>query len=384
MLRARQKSLHNETVLKVLLVSGGSGGHLIPAMTLARSLRSGDRCLMVSTHRPIDQLIEASAGGNGGGALDWQAVNLQPFTPLWRWFFPGYLLEQMRAVGAVRAILRREKPDVVVGFGGYLSAVGVVAAHSAGIPSVIHEQNVLPGRANRLLARLTDAVAISFPETKRHLSSRATVEVTGNPVRFRAGQVSGEESRSFFGLDPDRPVLLVIGGSQGSRTVNRLTLEMWEGCAEAGRREIQVLHLSGSQQAKEVEEGYRRLGMTAVVRPFAQEMDRVFPAATLAIARAGATGIAEMVAMGVPSILIPYPYAGAHQRANAQWMQSVGGAEVLEETGLTPERLGRQARALLADPDRLERMRRALRAQADGSAAERLAAMVRRVAAKKR
>ncbi len=384
MLRARQKTLHNEAVLKVLLVSGGSGGHLIPAMTLARSLHSSDRCLMVSTRRPIDQLIEASANGDGSAALDWEAVNLQPFTPLWRWCVPSYLLQQLRAVGTVRAILRRERPDVVVGFGGYLSAVGVVAARSAGIPSVIHEQNVIPGRANRLLARLADAVAISFPETKRHLPSRTTVEVTGNPVRFQAGLVSAEEARSFFGLDSERPVLLVMGGSQGSRAINRLALQMWEGCAEAERRKIQILHLAGSLQAKEVEEGYRRLGMRAAVLPFSPEMDRAFSAATLAISRAGATGIAEMVVMGVPSILIPYPYAGAHQRANAQWMRSIGGAEVLEEATLTPERLGQQVGALLSDPDRLGRMRAALRARGDGSAADRLAAVVQRVATERR
>lgn len=365
--------------MTVLMVSGGSGGHLTPAMALAGHLQAEDRCFMISTRRPVDRILLAE----GGRLLEWETVGLQPFTPVWRWFSPFFVARQTRAAAQVRAILRRTRPDVVVGFGGYLSAVGVVAAWSAGIPVVIHEQNVLPGRANRWLARLADTVAVSFPETARALPKGAAVETTGNPIRLRAGALTAEQARAELGLDADRPVLLVMGGSQGSRAINQAVVGMWRGMTPRAREGVQLLHLAGTRGVAEVEPMYRQMGIQAKVLPFLHRMDCGLAAATLAISRAGATAIAEMAEMGVPSILIPYPHAGGHQRANARWMQENGGAVVIEESDLSPDRLRRETEQLLFDPDRLEKLRRLLRAQADGSAARRLGELVRKTAKRK-
>ena len=362
--------------MNVLLVSGGSGGHLVPAMALAEHLQPEDRCVLMSTRRPVDRLLAAEAAS----AVEWETIGLQPFTPLWKWLSPLYLARQLRAAGRVRSVIEKAKPDVVVGFGGYLSAVGVVTARGAGIPSVIHEQNLLPGRANRLLARLADAVAVSFPETKSHLPRRAAVETTGNPIRLQRGGMTAEQARATLGLDREKPVLLVMGGSQGSRAINRLALAVWEAAPAKYKEEIQLLHLAGTEEAAtEAGEAYRRLGVRAAVFPFLGRMDLALASATLAVCRAGATGIAELTAMELPSILIPYPYAGAHQRANAEWARGAGGAILLEEKGLTAERLWREVERLLSDPARLAGMRRALRDRSDGQAAQRLGELVRRV-----
>ena len=363
----------------MLLVSGGSGGHLVPAMALADHLRPNDRCFLMSTRRPVDQILSAE----GGRLLEWETVGLQPFTPVWRWFSPSYVARQLRAVAQIRSVIGRSRPDVVIGFGGYLSAVGVVAARSAGVPCVIHEQNFVPGRANRWLSRLADVVAVSFPETARYLPKNAAVKTTGNPLRIRAGALGAAEARAELGLDAERPVLLVMGGSQGSQTINTAVTGMWRRTSARLRGRVQVIHLAGTHGVSEVEQAYRRLDMPAKVFPFLNRMDLALAAATLAISRAGATGIAEMVAMGVPSILIPYPYAGGHQRANAQWAREAGRAVMLEEQELSPDTLRLEMERLLFDPERLERMRRALRNRSDGAAAQRLGELVRKMAGKR-
>ena len=343
----------------------------MPALALAQRLKPDAQCLFVSTRRPVDQTLAE------GSKDPWIMVDLAPLTPLWKWIFPLYWLRQIRAVREMRTFFRRSQPDVVVGFGGYLSAVGIFLARARGIPTVIHEQNVLPGRANRLLSRVADAVAISFPDTQRYLSPRARVEVTGNPIRFNGRKIDRSTACAAYRLDPARPVVLVIGGSQGSQAVNGLALGLWEVAPAERRLEVQVIHLAGHRESARVESAYRRMGMRARVFPFLREIQPAFSAATVAISRAGATGIAEMVALQVPALLIPYPHAGAHQRANAGWMERAGGAVVLEEPGLTPAALWKELAALLDDTARLEQMREALRARADGCAGERLGSLVR-------
>lgn len=359
--------------MKTLLVAGGSGGHLIPALTLAEHLQSKGSCVILSTSRPVDRALAAVS------RVEWMTVDLQKFTPLWRWFLPGYTLHQLGAMGRVWKILRRTRPDVVIGFGGYLSAVGVVAARFSGVPTVVHEQNLIPGKANRLLARVADAVGVSFPETKEHLPSGALVEVTGNPLRSTLSKMTAAEARESFGFHAQAPVLLVMGGSQGSQAVNALTLRMWENLPPESRKRFQVLHLAGEARRAEVEQAYKKFEINARVFGFLHDMGAAYAAASLAVSRAGATTISEMTALQVPSVLIPYPYAGAHQRANARWLETLGGAVVLEEAGLTPQVLWEKIDLLLGSPERLAKMKAALAAHPDGLAVERLENLLEKV-----
>ncbi len=366
--------------MRTVLVAGGSGGHLIPALTLAEHLKGRASCFLLTTSRPVESVLLRQAQDERT-PLQWKRVDLKRFTPVWRWLWPGYLIHQLKAVRQIRLILQEFRPDVVVGFGGYLSAAGVFIARRSRIPTVLHEQNLLPGSANRWFASLTDTVAVSFPQTKDFLSRRARVEVTGNPIRPHLKQADPQQARRFFGFDDRRPVLVIMGGSQGSQAINRLTLRMWEGASVPEQQEIQVIHLAGPAEISSIEERYHRRGIEARVYGFLQEMEMAYAAAGMAISRAGATSIAEMTALQVPAILIPYPHAGGHQLANARWMESCGGALVCEEAGLTPAALWEKVSAFLKRPDRLAQMRAALQAQSDGSAVERLARVVEKAAA---
>ncbi len=366
--------------MRTLLVAGGSGGHLIPALTLAEHLRKRGPCFFLSTRRPMDRTLASMTTADSGKSLEWIALDLEHLTPVWRWATPRYVLRQMKAWRRLRKILRRVRPDVVIGFGGYLSAVGLAAARLERVPTVIHEQNVLPGRANRWLSPWADAVAVSFPETAGLLSKRAVVEVTGNPVRPHLKKVSLGQARSHFGFDLNRPVLLITGGSQGSEAINSAVLRMWERVPPRERRRLQVIHLTGLGKPAPIRRAYRRFQMDAAVHPFLHEMEFAYAAATLALSRAGATAIAEMVDLQLPAILVPYPHAGGHQRANARWMASFGGAVVLEEKELSSERLWEELQEFLWDPERLAYMRVALQSKSDGSALDRLEALVERVA----
>ena len=362
--------------MKIALVSGGSGGHLIPALALAESLqKNGMPCQMISTARPMDRQIAQMAD------LPWETVPLEKITPLYRWLQPSYARRQWSAWRRLNELLDAKKPDLIVGFGGYLSALAAWAANRRGIKVILHEQNLIPGQGNRWSARFSDAVAVSFPETRRYFSSSARVCVTGNPLRHDPASVSFEVARSFFGFDSHRPVLLAMGGSQGARRLNEALLGIWEIVPADLRSQWQVIHLTGPADSAAAQAAYSRLRMQAKVYPFLEQMPFALKAATLAVSRAGATGLAEMAAFRLPSILIPYPHAGGHQRANAVWMESAGGAIVLEETQLTSDALAVLFRTVTSDPSRLVQMRESLAKIKLGAAGENWLPLIREIVA---
>ncbi|MCM8812224.1 MAG: undecaprenyldiphospho-muramoylpentapeptide beta-N-acetylglucosaminyltransferase [Candidatus Omnitrophica bacterium] len=357
-----------------LIVAGGSGGHLVPAVALAEHLQRTARCVLVSTARPVDRLMSEGSG------VEWVRVDLKPVRPSLRWLWPGYWVGQWKGFQRIRQVIRKERPAAAIGFGGYISAVALVAAKLARLPVVIHEQNVLPGGANRLLARFADAVAVHFKETGEHLPRGCRVEVTGNPLRTFQGKVTVREARQFFGLESEEPVLLVMGGSQGSRAVNDAILKMWEARAGFDEPGMQVIHLCGSEDPEKLREAYRLLGVPARVFPFLREMEMAYAAATLAVSRAGATTISELSAVRLPAVLIPYPHAGGHQRANARWLAQRQGAIVVEQSELAPYDLWKRINALIRSPRRLEEMRQAMTGITNGTpAVEKLARLVEKV-----
>ena len=278
-------------------------------------------------------------------------------------------------LGVLRAysILRRFGPDVLVGTGGYTSAGVVAAEWLRGGRIVIHEQNSVPGRTNRMLARLARKVCVTFEESATYFPPKKTV-VTGLPVR--PDIIAGMErraARETLGLEPERFTLLVIGGSQGARRINEMVLEAVPTLVEAG---LQVLHQTGAKNYEEVvlrqpsAPGY-------LPRAYIDEMAVAYSAADIVVSRSGASTIAEITVRGLPAVLIPYPFAhAAHQTKNAEAVARAGAALVVEEAGLTGSALAAIVLDLAADRPRLEEMARASRKLGRPEAAAEIARIV--------
>ena len=337
--------MENGCPLSVLLIAEGSGGHLIPALEAATALaRRGVRARVWYAHRrqtaPLARTLIEEARRS--------SVAVEPL-PVESAAAPW---ERVRQCGRLWRLAQRGfdafSPDVVVGFGGWVSIPVIVAARLRRIGCVLHEQNVILGRANRWLTRWADRVAVSFPETQRTLNGAPGV-VTGLPVRSRIGRVRRTEGAARFGLEPERPTVLVLGGSQGARVLNRLMTALAAQLTPDERRAWQVIHLTGPSDESAVAEAYAAHGVAAWVAPSLVEMEAAYAQADLVVARAGASTVAELARCGKPSVLIPYPHAGGHQRANARLVEAVGGGVALEESDASPERLLAAVRRLLAD-----------------------------------
>lgn len=363
--------------LRVLMAAGGTGGHVLPAVTVARWLKQQDpdcSCAAVSGRRGVAaQWWDAALG-------ELTMVSVEPWPRRLQMVDPRYWWRQARGTIRLARLLRRYRPQVVVGFGGCVSGPAVLLAKLSRTPTVIHEQNVFPGRATRMLVPWADRVTVSFEETRRYLPARARVTVTGNPVRADVEGRSRAAALAALGLSPDLPVLLVMGGSQGSQALNAATVDALALLAPRERRRLQLFHLTGAPDHAAVAARYRALGVAGHAVAALPAMGPVYAAATMALVRAGATTIAELVATATPSVLVPYPYAGAHQLANAHWLSRQGGALIMDQHVLTPARLVEVVLPLLQDAARLEGMRAHLRRLATPGAAKRVAAAVLEVA----
>ena len=337
--------MENGSALKVLLVAEGSGGHLIPALQVAKVLaKSGARIkVWYAQRQQMASLADALVQETGDGLMDVNAIATDASRSLL-----GRLWQCGQLWHRAQRCFDTFSPDVVVGFGGWISAPIVLAARRQRIGCVLHEQNVVMGKANRWLAPWVDRVALSFPQAQA--SPRAPrALITGMPVRQTIGQPSRDQAARRFGLDPAHLTLLVLGGSQGSRALNRLMLETLPSWSADERPGWQVIHLTGSADAHPVAAAYTQAGVTAWVAPYLVEMDAAYAQTDLVVARAGASTIAELAKCGKPALLIPYPYAGGHQRANARLVETIGGGLMLEECEAHPDRLMGAFRCLLAD-----------------------------------
>jgi UDP-N-acetylglucosamine--N-acetylmuramyl-(pentapeptide) pyrophosphoryl-undecaprenol N-acetylglucosamine transferase len=286
----------------------------------------------------------------------------------------------LRSVRACDPIVR--SADVVVGVGGYVSAPAVLAARRAKVRIVLHEQNAVPGFANRLLSRIADVVALSFSDAGPRLPRRVRTIVTGNPVRASIREVPSrraelrEEALAAFGFEDARTTVAVFGGSQGALQLDRLVAAALALLQE--REDLQVLVLSGPAHEQEVVSGLGDPGSLGVrVLPFLDRIDLALAIADLAVSRAGSGHLAELAVCGVAAILVPYPHATEnHQEANARELERVGAARVELEADLTPERLVALILELTSDADRRAAMGAAARAWAKPDADERLATVV--------
>ena len=353
--------------MRVLLAGGGTAGHTSPLLATADALVRRDPTTEVTclgTPRGLENRVVPAAG---------YPLELIPPVPLPR--RPG--MELLRtpgrlrgAVREARAVLDRVRPDVVVGYGGYVSLPAYLAARRRKVPIVLHEQNALPGLANRVGARLADVVAVSFPDTPL----RGAVYV-GLPIRRMISTLDRSalraEARAHFGLRPDLPTLLVTGGSQGARRLNRSVAGAADVLRDAG---IQVLHVSGPQGGVEVDADPQR--PPYVVEAFVDRMDLAYAAADLVVCRAGASSVTEAAAVGLPAVFVPLPIGNGEQEQNARPVVDAGGGLLLADDAITAEWVGREVPALLHDAPRLRRMGEAASSLIPRDADDRLAELV--------
>lgn len=336
--------------MKILIAGGGTGGHLYPGVALAEELttrQKGNEVLFVGTARGIEARVIPELGFN---------LELIEVLPLKGRGLIGLfrgLLSVPRAILASRRILQRFKPDIAVGVGGYASGPLLVAAWISGVPTVVLEQNTVPGFTNRVLARIADAVFIAFESSAKFFPKKKTLPL-GNPIRR---QLLDNFLRS---KTPDSKFnLLVFGGSQGAHALNLRMVEASKFLLDLVPQ-LRIIHQTGAADEELVRKGYADLGVDAEVHGFINDMSSMYLRADLVVCRAGATTIAELLVATKASILVPYPYAADnHQELNAREMVDRGAAVMLLERGLDGQRLADEIRALFGDRDRIKQMERA-------------------------
>ncbi len=368
-----------ETGHRVFLAGGGTGGHLYPGLALAEALRRRDPDVAVAfscTRKPLDRSILDAHG------YPYTPLATRPFRPTAPWTWPALAGSLIRAGNQARRRLREFCPDVVVGLGGYGSYAPVRVGQKYGAASAVLNPDILPGRANRRLFPSTDRVFCQFAETVEAVGDAA--RLTGCPVRPSLLEATREEGLAAFNLDPDRRTLLVTGASLGARTVNRAVVRMLRDRALPDG--WQILHLTGHGEHADVAAAYEDLDVPGTIRAYADPMGPACAAADLAVARAGASTVAELLATGVPAVFMPYPFhRDAHQVRQARAVEGAGGAVVVEDVPSDPSgtagRLGETVHALGVNDARRAAMAGAARAAGRPDAADAVAAEVLALAA---
>ena len=349
--------------LSILIAGGGTGGHLYPGIAVAREVLARVPDAQV-TFVGTAAGLESRVIPREGFTLDLiRSAGLKGKSA--RMLMRGVALLPLSAVDAFRVITRR-RPSVVIGVGGYSSGPVLFLAAVRGIPTLVMEQNAMPGFTNRLLASVVDAAAVTYDETTRFFGGKAFV--SGNPVRPEFFQNEGEHGHD------DRPPgaarVLVFGGSQGAHAINLAMVEAASRLA-ATAPGLAITHQTGERDLEMVRDGYRRAGLEARVEPFLFAMDREMNDADVVVCRAGATTLAELAAAGRASLLIPLPTAtDDHQRKNALALVHHGAARMVEQSGLTGERLASEVLALVTDADERRRVESAARRLARPNAAQ--------------
>jgi UDP-N-acetylglucosamine--N-acetylmuramyl-(pentapeptide) pyrophosphoryl-undecaprenol N-acetylglucosamine transferase len=362
------------TSISVVLAGGGTAGHIEPALALADALRREDPQVAITclgTERGLETRLVPQRG---------YELALIPPVPLPRTLTPRLLTVPGRLRGAINAaagVLDRVRADVVVGFGGYVATPGYLAARKNRVPIVVHEANPRPGLANRLGARFTEYVAVAHPDT-----SLPHARYVGIPLRQEIANLDrlsiGDKARGHFGLRPDLPTLLVFGGSQGARSLNRAVVAAAGQIRAAG---IQVLHIVGPKNTEEPPAAPD--GPPYVTLPYCDRMDLAYAAADLAMCRAGAMTCAELPAVGLPAAYVPLPHGNGEQRLNAQPIVDAGGGLLVEDAELTPEWIRQALLPVLSDTERIARMSEAAARMGRRDADVALARMVFEVGARR-
>jgi UDP-N-acetylglucosamine--N-acetylmuramyl-(pentapeptide) pyrophosphoryl-undecaprenol N-acetylglucosamine transferase len=342
---------------RVILAGGGTGGHLFPAIAVHEELKRREpelETLFVGTARGIEARVVPELGER------LECIDVGPLKGRTAGQLVKNLISLPHAGLEVTKILRRFRPSLVIGVGGYAAGPVVATAAALGIPTALLEQNAQVGLTNRLLARFVDRAYVNFEESAGAFPTRAA-RVVGNPVRRSLAAVANMARTDPAAFEMRARRVLVIGGSQGARSLNQIVPEALARAQAAGRP-FEIVHQTGPAMCHAVRARYAELGVAAEVTPFIDDMGRAYASAALVIGRAGATSLAEICAIGRPSVLIPIPTVDDHQWSNARALEQRGAAIALRDIGLTVETLSEAVSRLMQQPEARSRMAEAARA----------------------
>lgn len=354
--------------MKVVVSGGGTGGHIYPALALINEIKkhqSNVEFLYIGTEKGLENDIVKRAG------IPFKAVEITGFKRKLSFENVKTVTRFLRGVQLSKKYLKEFKPDVVIGTGGYVCGPVVYAASKLKIPSVIHEQNSLPGITNKFLARFVDKVAICFEEAKKYFPEHKVV-LTGNP---RASEVLGQDAtkgRQSLGLKENVKTVLIFGGSRGAKAINEAVLHMMPSLKN---KSYQIVYVTGEVHYTKVMEEMKSLkdSTGVIIKPFLHNMPEVLSSVDLIVSRAGATSLAEITALGIPSILIPSPYVTAnHQVENAKSLSDHDAAIMLREQDLNGESLLTKIEEIVLDDQKLTAMKQASKKLGIPDAATRL------------
>lgn len=328
---------------RLIITGGGTGGHLFPGISLAQAMiRYNPNCqvLFIGTERKMDK---AALADLGFATTTIKSQGLMGKSTAAKF---TSLLQQPGAIFSAAGIIRKFKPDLVFGVGGYVTGPVILAARLLGIKTCIHEQNSIPGLANRMLAPLVNRIFVSLPGSEKYFPARKTV-LSGNPVRreILAAAAGPPHQKQRQPL-----TLLILGGSQGARSLNSLILEAAAHRLKDLQPPIRIIHQTGELDETHVREQYAGMGITALVQPFFHDMAQIYTQADLVVCRAGATTLAELAVLRKPALLVPYPYAADnHQEINGRYLVAAGGGLMFKQSDLNGVKLGREIGRLLTD-----------------------------------
>ena len=338
--------------MKIVFAGGGTGGHLMAGLSIAQEISSrfpGTRIIFFGTNK------KSESGYIGKSDYEFKQIVACKLTSFIR--LPLFLFASL--IGIIHSLINlvRIKPDIIIGLGGYGSVLPVVAAYITGIPIVLIEQNVIPGRANLTMARWADAVLCHWESSKNRFK-KGHVVVTGVPIR--SGIIENETAAGDnpFGLDSQKKTLLIMGGSQGAQAINKVMLQSIPKL-QTLIPGLQIIHLTGKHGYQQAEDAYNGMGISSFVSEFYNDIGAAYRLSDLVISRSGANTIAEITAVGIPAILIPYPYAtDNHQYWNAYELSNAGGALIIKQEELEPERVIKIVSDLLMNDERLDNMKK--------------------------
>lgn len=354
--------------MRIVVSGGGTGGHIYPALAFIKEVKRHHEdveFLYIGTEKGLEKNIVEREG------IPFKAIEITGFKRKLSFENVKTVMRFLKGVKECKEELKRFKPDAVIGTGGYVCGPVVYAASKLGIPTIIHEQNSLPGLTNKFLSKYVDKVAICFDEAKTHFPAEKVV-FTGNPRASEVVSIKGGRSLTALGLAEGKKTVLIFGGSRGAAPINEAVIAMQN---ELKKRDYQVLYVTGEVHYDKVTAALEKEGAAPnmVVQPFLHQMPEYLKAFDVVVGRAGATTIAEITALGIPSVLIPSPYVTAnHQEVNARSLGEQNAAVVLKESELNGDRLIQAIDHILQDEKTLEEMK--IRAKSFGvpDAAERL------------